>query len=101
VLVSTPQEVAILDVKKAASMFYKMNIPIIGLVENMAYFVDETTGQKTYIFGEGKVDKFCAENNITKLCEIPIHPEISKICDEGLQGKNMVSKILKQINSKL
>jgi len=95
VMVSTPQEIALLDVKKATSMFVKLGVKIIGLVENMAYFTEGQTGKKVNIFGQGKVDKFCTENNITKLCEVPIHPEISKICDEGLSGENLVSEKLK------
>ncbi len=77
ILVSTPQELAILDVQKAASMFNKVNIPILGLVENMAYFEDEL-GTKHKIFGESKVKKFVSDYNIDIIAEIPVNSDLSK-----------------------
>jgi ATP-binding protein involved in chromosome partitioning len=101
VLVSTPQEVALLDVKKATTMFKKLDIKILGIVENMAYYLEEVTGKKIYIFGEGNVKKFCNENNIPIICEVPLNPKISQICDIGLKGNNMVSEILKNNVNKI
>lgn len=90
VLVSTPQEVALLDVKKAASMFNKVNIPIIGILENMSYFEDEH-GNRHNIFGNGgAVEKFCSDSGIKFLGKIPVLPNISKSCDEGVEVKNNV-----------
>src|SRR5262245_64237713 len=53
VMVTTPQEVALLDVRKAIAMFQKLNVPILGIVENMSYFVAPDTGKRYSIFGEG------------------------------------------------
>lgn len=94
VLVSTPQQVALADVKKATSMFYKMNIKILGVIENMAYFQAEGSDEKINIFGNGNVKKYCEETGIKHLFEVPISPEISAICDSGLKGKNRVSEII-------
>jgi len=71
ILVSTPQEVALLDVKKAASMFNKVNIPILGVVENMAYFEDEQ-GNQHKIFGESGVQQFADDFGIKILAQIPV-----------------------------
>ncbi|MDP4282421.1 MAG: P-loop NTPase, partial [Bacteroidota bacterium] len=93
IIVSTPQEVAIADVRKAADMFRndKINIPLIGLVENMAYFVpDDLPEKKYYIFGRGGCEKFARELDIPLLGQIPIVPEIS---DSGDNGKPVAADI--------
>jgi len=94
ILVSTPQEVALLDVKKAATMFVKLNIPIIGILENMSYFEDPT-GTKHQLFGSGAVERFCTDTGIRFLGQIPILPEISKGCDKGIEakGNKLVEKL--------
>ena len=87
IIVSTPQQVAIADVRKAADMFRndKINIPILGLVENMAYFTPpESPEKKYYIFGEGGCKKFAGELNIPILGQIPIVPAISESGDTGV-----------------
>lgn len=86
IIVSTPQDVAIADVRKAASMFRneQLRIPLLGMVENMSYFVPEDApDKKYYIFGKSKCKKFADENNIMVLGEIPIVPEISESGDNG------------------
>ena len=84
ILVSTPQEIALMDVKKAATMFQKVDIPIIGLIENMAYLEGIETGEKTQIFGDGtNIKKFCEESNIKLLKQIKIDPDIARFCDKG------------------
>ncbi|MDX1949268.1 MAG: P-loop NTPase [Rickettsiales bacterium] len=96
ILVSTPQEVAILDVKKAHSMFSKLEIPILGIIENMAYFED-SLGNKNYIFGNSAVQKFCDQNNVKLLAQIPLISDIAKICDEGLNPSSPCISILEKI----
>ncbi len=86
IIVSTPQQLAIADVRKAADMFRndKINIPILGLVENMAYFTPPEFPEKKYfIFGEGGCRKFAGELNIPVLGQIPIVPAISDSGDSG------------------
>ena len=83
ILVSTPQDVAVLDVKKAATMFTRVNIPILGVVENMAYFIDPASGNKTHIFGEGGAKRFAAEIGVKFLGEVPIKTTIRENSDSG------------------
>ncbi len=86
IIVSTPQEVAIADVRKAADMFHneKIHIPLLGLVENMSYFAPPDQPEKKYfIFGQGGCRKFAAELNIPVLGQIPI---VAAIADSGDTG---------------
>ena len=82
IIVSTPQEVALLDVKRGIKMFDKLGVKILGLVDNMSYFIGDD-GKKYKIFGEGGVKKTAEEFNKEFLGEIPINPEIGKTGDEG------------------
>lgn len=83
VMVGTPQEVALLDVKKALTMFKKLSVPILGMVENMSYFRDPTSGEKTYLFGKGGMETLCEKEGITLLAELPLTPELATCCDQG------------------
>ncbi len=82
VAVSTPQQVALLDVKKAIDMFIQMNVEVMGIVQNMSYFLHQ--GVKITPFGEGLTDALAKELGIGFLGEIPIDPLISHACDHGL-----------------
>ena len=82
IIVSTPQEVALLDVVRGIKMFEKLSVKILGLVDNMSYFVGDD-GKKYKIFGEGGVKKTAEEFKKEFLGEIPINPKIGKYGDEG------------------
>jgi len=82
IIVSTPQEVALLDVKRGIKMFDKLGVKILGLVDNMSYFTGDD-GKKYKIFGEGGVKKTAVEFDKEFLGEIPINPEVGKSGDEG------------------
>ena len=82
IIVSTPQEVALLDVKRGIKMFDKLGVKILGLVDNMSYFTGDD-GKKYKIFGEGGVKKTAEEFNKEFLGEIPINSEVGKCADEG------------------
>jgi ATP-binding protein involved in chromosome partitioning len=82
IIVSTPQEVALLDVKRGIKMFDKLGVKILGLVDNMSYFIGDD-GKKHNIFGEGGVKKTAEDFNKEFLGEIPINPEVGKFGDEG------------------
>ena len=77
ILVSTPQQVALLDVKKSLEAFQKLSIPVLGLIENMSYFICEKCGDKHEIFGKNKVQDFLNENSISLIGRIPINPSIA------------------------
>ena len=82
IIVSTPQEVALLDVKRGIKMFDKLGVKILGLVDNMSFFIGDD-GKKYPIFGEGGVKRTSMEFNKEFLGEIPINPEVGKTGDEG------------------
>ena len=82
IIVSTPQEVALLDVKRGIKMFDKLGVKILGLVDNMSFFVGDD-GKKYKIFGEGGVKKTAEEFQKDFLGEVPINPEVGKMGDEG------------------
>jgi ATP-binding protein involved in chromosome partitioning len=82
ILVSTPQEVALADVRRADSMFRTMGVPILGLVENMAWFEDENKN-KNFIFGEGGAKRFAAANRISLLGQVPLLAVLRQAGDDG------------------
>jgi ATP-binding protein involved in chromosome partitioning len=84
VMVTTPQDVALLDVRKALAMFRKLNVPILGIVENMSYFVAPDTGARYAIFGEGGGEKVAGEFDVPLLARIPLEMDTRKGGDEGM-----------------
>jgi len=82
IIVSTPQEVALLDVIRGIKMFDKLGIKILGLVDNMSYFIGDD-GKKYKIFGEGGVRRTAEEFNKEFLGQIPINPEVGIAGDNG------------------
>lgn len=92
VVVSTPQEVALADARKGIAMFQsdKVNVPVLGLVENMAWFTPERhPDERYYIFGRGGASRLASELGIRLLAEIPI---VESICDGGDEGEPIVLK---------
>ena len=83
VVVSTPQELALIDAIKGINKFKKLNIPIIGIIENMSYFINKS-GEEIDLFGKGSVEKSAKKNSINFLGEIPIDKMISKNGDNGV-----------------
>jgi ATP-binding protein involved in chromosome partitioning len=84
VMVTTPQDVALLDVRKALGMFRKLNVPILGLVENMSYFIAPDTGARYAIFGEGGGARVAEEFGVPLLGQIPLEMETRKGGDAGV-----------------
>ena len=82
--VSTPQDVALLDAKKGLLMFQKLQIPCLGLVENMSYFIPPDSSQKYFIFGKGGVEKAAKELKVRFLGEIPLEIALRESCDKGI-----------------
>lgn len=83
VIVTTPQEVSLIDARKALKMFERVNVPILGVIENMSYFIAPDTGKKYDIFGSGGGQKMCDELNAPLLGGIPIDPRIRIGGDKG------------------
>ena len=84
VIVTTPQEVSLIDARKALKMFERVNVPILGVVENMSYFIAPDTGNRYDIFGSGGGEKISKELNTTFLGGIPIDPRIREGGDAGI-----------------
>ena len=83
VMVTTPQDVALLDVRKAIGMFQRLNVPVLGIVENMSYFIAPDTGGRYHIFGEGGGQRVADEYGVPLLAQLPLDPETRKGGDEG------------------
>ena len=105
IIVSTPQEIALQDVKRGIKMFDKLGVKIIGLIDNMSYFVGDD--KKIYpIFGEGGVKKTSEEFGKEFLGEIPIEPEVGKLGDQGIpiveaNPEHKISKIYLEFAKKI
>jgi ATP-binding protein involved in chromosome partitioning len=84
VMVTTPQDVALLDVRKALGMFRKLNVPILGIVENMSYFIAPDTGRRYAIFGEGGGQRVADEFGVPLLGQIPLEMETREGGDAGV-----------------
>lgn len=83
VIVTTPQEIALLDVRKAISMCQQMAVPVLGILENMSYWPDPASGQRIYLFGCGGGQKLSDETGIPLLGEIPVEPAVAQAADRG------------------
>lgn len=83
VVVTTPQDVALYDALKSAAMFEKTNTPVLGIVENMSYFICPHCGKRTDIFPRGNIEEECKRRGIRYLGAIPIAPELSRTSELG------------------
>jgi ATP-binding protein involved in chromosome partitioning len=82
VVITTPGEVSLIDARKGVKMFREVRVPVLGIIENMSYFVD-TAGNKTPIFGVGGGLKLALESNVPFLGELPIDPRVAECGDSG------------------
>ncbi len=84
IIVTSPQELVSMIVKKAVRMAKIMNVPILGIVENMSYFVCGKCGEKHYIFGKSELEEVAKEAEVKNIERIPIDPEIANYVDSGM-----------------
>lgn len=84
VIVTSPQELVSMIVEKAVKMANMMNVPVIGLVENMSYFVCPDCGKQHNVFGESHVEEIAAKYGITNIAKLPMDPKVAAACDAGL-----------------
>ncbi len=84
VLITTPQELALADVRRSATMFRRVNVPILGIVENMSYFTCPHCGHREPIFGEGGGRQLAEELGIPFLGQLPLDPLLQRASDEGI-----------------
>ncbi|KAJ3687154.1 hypothetical protein LUZ61_016318 [Rhynchospora tenuis] len=83
VIVSTPQDIALIDARRGANMFRKVEVPILGLVENMSCFKCPNCGEKSYIFGEGGARRTANDMELKFLGEVPLELDVRTSSDEG------------------
>jgi ATP-binding protein involved in chromosome partitioning len=83
VIVSTPQEMALADVRRGVEFFRKVNVPIIGVIENMAW-LEGANGEKTWLFGKGGAQKAAQDLGAPFLGALPIYPDLRIASDEGI-----------------
>ncbi len=105
IVVSTPQEIALLDVKRGIRMFDKLKVPIIGLVDNMSFFKSDE-GKNYNIFGEGGVEKVARDYKKDFLGKIPINIDLRIAADSGKplfekDSNHEISKIFREIATKV
>ncbi len=84
IIVTSPQELVSMIVAKAVNMAKMMNIPVLGLVENMSYAVCPHCGEELHIFGDSHLDEVAAEHGLDVLARIPMDPKLAALCDKGL-----------------
>ncbi len=84
VLVTTPQEVSLSDVRRAIKMFEQVAVPVLGVIENMSYFIAPDTGNKYEIFGSGGGQRICDEYDLNFLGQVPMGMEVRESGDKGI-----------------
>jgi ATP-binding protein involved in chromosome partitioning len=106
VLVSTPQDLSLIDTMRGYQMFERMKIPVLGLVENMSGFVCPTCGSITEIFGSGGAEKKADEKGIPFLGRLPLHPMVVTKGDKGIpivvaEPEHLISRNFREIASRM
>lgn len=93
IVVTSPQDLVSMIVEKAVKMAELMNVPVVGVVENMSYFVCNKCGEKHYIYGKGNSKQIAASHGIDNYCELPFDKAVANLCDRGLIELNEVAAI--------
>lgn len=103
VIVTTPQDLVGMIVKKAVNMAEMMNVPILGIVENMSYIKCPDCGRRIPVFGESGVDALALEHGIAAVAKLPIDPELTRAADLGkIEEKDgVLAEFLKKIAAQL
>ena len=83
VIVASPQDLVATIVGKAVNMAKSMDVPVLGLVENMSYFECPECGKKHYIFGDSHIDEVAEKYGVDVLARLPMNPDFAAMCDEG------------------
>jgi ATP-binding protein involved in chromosome partitioning len=96
IIVTTPQKMAEIDVVRSIDLYKKFNIPILGVIENMSYLVDVSSGKKIQIFTGNNGEDFANDYQIPLICKIPIEPKLSYNCDNGVSLIEIVNLPIKK-----
>lgn len=84
VIVSTPQNISLIDVKRAVDMWERVKVPVLGVVENMSYYLNPETKEKIQMFPKGDLRSFMDSKNIPMVGEIPFHPSVGLASEAGV-----------------
>ena len=84
IIVTTPQELVSMIVEKAVKMAKLMNVPILGIVENMSYAECPDCGKKIQVFGDSHIEEIAKEYGLPVLARIPMNPKLAAACDKGM-----------------
>jgi len=106
IIISTPQDVALLDAVKGVHMFQKVNVPILGIIENMSYFICPHCQERSDIFAAGGARRECDRLKVNLLGEIPLDIEIRLGGDDGIpvvekDSKSIQSAVFMEIAGKI
>lgn len=99
IVVTTPQDLVSMIVEKSVKMANMMNVPVLGVVENMSYAVCPKCGEKLYVFGEGKTEQVAKEYGLEVLAKLPINPEVANLIDLGQVEKVDTATIANAVNT--
>ena len=102
VIVTTPQDIALLDARKGLKMFEKVGVPIIGIVENMSTYICPSCGHEEHVFGSGGGQKMCSDYSVDFLGSLPLNLSIREQSDAGCptvvaEPNSAISQVYKQI----
>lgn len=100
IVVTSPQELVSMIVEKAVNMAELMNVPVLGIVENMSYFKCPDCGEMHTIFGQSNIEEIARTHNIENVAKLPINPEIAASCDKGVV-EQLDAKELEDLAQKL
>lgn len=84
VMVSTPQNISLIDVKRAVDMFERVGVKVLGAVENMSYMLNPANGEKIQMFPKGEFSSYFTSKNIPRLVEIPFNPSVGMAAEAGV-----------------
>ncbi|MDG1731518.1 MAG: iron-sulfur cluster carrier protein ApbC [Thalassotalea sp.] len=82
-VVTTPQDIALIDAIKGVSMFDKVQVPVLGIIENMSYHICENCGHQAHLFGQGGAQRIAEQNNVDLLGQLPLNMQVREDCDNG------------------
>lgn len=102
IIVTSPQDLVSMVVKKALNMAKMMNVDVLGVIENYSYLQCPHCGEKISVFGESNIKEISKEKNINLLGQLPMNPEIAKLMDQGkieeIENTNQLDKVLDTLN---
>lgn len=101
IIVSTPQEMALADVRRGIDMFQKAKVSVLGLIENMSVLIDENSGAEIDLFGKGGAKKAAGEIGINYLGEVNFYPSLQKASDNGQVAPNSATKQFDEIANRI